>query len=201
MAEVATGRSALEGVLRAGTFGAARPDGPGIVIAERRGLSLLHLAGRPDRPAFLEAAQRALEAALPLRPNTTAAGPDVTVFWLGPTRWLVESATIAPAGLERRLSDAGALTDVSGGRTVLRLAGPAVRRTLAKGCPIDLHPRAFPPGAIAQSALEGVAALLHVLPDGYTIDLYVPRSFARHTVEWLLHAAAEAGCRVETAAG
>mgnify|MGYP000155534051 CR=1 FL=1 len=38
----------------------------------------------------------------------------------------------------------GAVTDVSSGFFQVDLRGPRVRDTLAQGCPMDLHPRAFP---------------------------------------------------------
>ena len=45
------------------------------------------------------------------------------------------------AGLADALVGRAALTDLSHARTVLRLAGPASRSTLAKLCRIDLHRR------------------------------------------------------------
>jgi sarcosine oxidase subunit gamma len=174
--------SALEGVRPA--------DRGGLLLAERRGLTLVHLAGRPARQSFLEAAQGALGVALPLEPNTTARSQDLTVFWLAPGRWLIESEVVAAADLEERFREApdaagAAIADVSGGRTVIRISGAAARHTLAKGCPIDLHPRAFLPGSVAHSMLEGISVMLHYLPDGDAFDLYVARSYARAAWEWL----------------
>jgi sarcosine oxidase subunit gamma len=42
---------------------------------------------------------------------------------------------------------------VSGGQTTLHLHGSHVRDVLAKGCPIDFHPRVFGIGQCAQSHL------------------------------------------------
>ena len=39
-----------------------------------------------------------------------------------------------------------AIVDQSHGRTILRVTGPKVRDALAKGVPVDLHPRAFTDG-------------------------------------------------------
>jgi heterotetrameric sarcosine oxidase gamma subunit len=195
-------RSALAEIYRPGTSGAERPDGPGVTLAERVGVSLVHLAGRNARAEFLPGAKDALGVALPVEPNRSAQGPEVVLFPLAPGRWLVESSSIAPADLEQSLRSAvadagGAVADVSSAWTILRLAGPDARRTLAKGCPIDLHPSVFPRGSFAQTSLEGTAVLLHALPAGDAIDLYLPRSFGRHTCEWLLHAAAEFGAKVD----
>jgi sarcosine oxidase, subunit gamma len=127
------------------------PSG-GLRLAERRGLTLIHLAGRPERVEFLEAIRGALGVDLPLAPNTSARSGDLTVLWLGPGRWLIESSG-ADAGTRLRgaAPPGAAVTDVSSGRAVIRIAGDVARRTLAAECPLDLHPRSFPPGAAVQT--------------------------------------------------
>ena len=91
----------------------------------------------------------------------------------------------------RATSDAAgiAIADLSSGRTVIRVCGDAARRTLAQGCPIDLHPREFPPRNVVHSMLEGISVMLHHLPDGSGFDLYVPRSYGQTMWEWLREAA------------
>lgn len=201
MAERPPRYSALDDVLRAGRFGAGHGQAPGVLLSERRGLTLVHLAGRPEWESFVDAARSALGVALPVKPNTTAQAGDLTIFWLAPTRWLIERPSSALDDLEARLRDAlgpagAAVTDVRAGRIVLQISGADARRTLAKGCPIDLHPRAFPPGGLAQSMLEGVSVMLHALPGNNALDLYIPRSYARHVWEWLTRAADPFGYEV-----
>ena len=164
------------------------------MLTERTGLALVHVAAKPARAGFLDAAPGALGVPLPLEPNTTAPSPELTAFWFGPGRWLIESERLSANEIEGRLraaSDAGgiAIADLSSGRTVICVCGEAARRTLAQGCPIDLHPGAFPPGTIAHSMLEGISVMLHHLPDGNAFDLYVPRSYSLATWEWLTEAA------------
>jgi sarcosine oxidase, subunit gamma len=187
VAERARRSSALDGARPAGS------SGPALLLAERLGLTLVHLAGSPARASFLEAARSALGVALPLEPNRTACTQELTAFWLAPTRWLIESERLAAADFEDRLREvpaaAGvAIADVSGGRTVIRISGGAARRTLAKHCPIDLHPRVFTPGSMAHTMLEGMAVMLHELPEGDTFDLYVARSYALAAWAWLTQA-------------
>jgi heterotetrameric sarcosine oxidase gamma subunit len=55
------------------------------------------------------------------------------------------------------MTGSGAVTDVSGGRMAVRLAGADARGLFAKDCPLDLHPRAFKPGTCAQSVLAKVS--------------------------------------------
>jgi sarcosine oxidase subunit gamma len=196
MAEASPRQSALADICPTGRLRCGQPEDPHVVLEERRNLTLVHLTARPE-PGVLDGVQRGLGLALPLAPNTVARGDTLSIFWLGPGRWLVESGSIAPPDLERRLRDdlggqAAEITDVSGGRAVMRIAGDGARWLLAKGCPIDLHPKAFPPGAVAHTMLEGVTIMLHA-PDVDALDLYVGRSYGRHVWEWLVHAAHDLG--------
>jgi sarcosine oxidase, subunit gamma len=130
---------------------------------------------------------------LPLDPNTTAARGERTLLWLGPDEWLaVGPDGDAPALVaELEAADAGWVTivDLSSNRTVLELTGPLARDVLAKGCALDLHPRAFGPGRCAQTALARAQVILEARGDGFR--LYVRGSFATYLATWLLDAMAE----------
>jgi sarcosine oxidase subunit gamma len=161
------------------------PDGAAAAgISERRGLTLLLLRGRASDPAFLARAKTALALDVPVRTGHTASNGAVTVCALGPDEWFVEgrSQELLPS----RLSDLGlVVTDVSQGRTMLRIAGPDARDWLAQGCPIDLHPAAFPPGACAQTAIARMPCLLLAVDATPTFDVSVSRSYARSFWDWL----------------
>ena len=88
--------------------------------------------------------------------------------------------------------------DLTHGRTILRISGPKARALLAKGLPIDLHPREFPLGGVALGAIHhiGVAVHLRDTAEGTTFDLYVGRSQALCLWEWLAESAAEFGYQV-----
>jgi sarcosine oxidase, subunit gamma len=176
----------------------------GIRLRERR-LGKIDLRGDPGDRAFMAAVGRTLDLLLPTEPNSTAARGDLVALWVGPDAWLLTCppgalATIA-GSLRKALADVhAAITEVSDGRVALRLAGPNARDVLAKGCPLDLHPRAFAAGSCAQSLLAKTSVLLH-LPDedaqrGPTFDLYVARSFAHYLFAWLEDAGREYGVQV-----
>lgn len=195
MVEANERRSALAGVTAGGVFGAA-DGGPGLIIAERRGLAILHLAARSGDADFAAAVEAAAGAPPPKVPNTAAETNRATVLWLAPDRWLLVAPGDDPGGLEETLrarAPGCAVVDVSHGRTVLRLHGSAVRAVLAKGCPVDLHSRVFGPGHCAQSHLGPVNGLVHALGGGKAIDVYVARGLAVSFWEWLTEAAAEYG--------
>jgi sarcosine oxidase subunit gamma len=122
----------------------------------------------------------------------------VTLLWQGPDSWLI----VAPANRisavvsELRTSLAGmhaAVTDVSSGTTVLRVAGPNARDLLYKGCFIDLDPPAFTAGRCAATRIAAFAATIHQVDDEPAYDLYVARSMALAFSEWLVDAGHEYG--------
>lgn len=172
--------------------------GGGHVRLEALGFeTLLNVRGRPDDSEFLEAVAGALDVALPLVPNTTARSRENGALWLGPDEWLVVAPDGRAAALEERFCSACgddpwcSIVDVSHNTTSLVLAGPAARHVLAKGCPLDLHPRVFGPERCAQSLLAGTRILLSVGGAPESFELRVRNSFARYLVAWLTDASRE----------
>ena len=152
-------------------------------------------SGLPD-PAGLSAAEAALGFPLPAEPNTVAGAGGTDVLWLGPDEWLVVSAPGAEAALEAELAEAlaglGSVVDLSANRTAVQVVGPRARDVLAKGCALDLHPRAFGMGRCAQTLLGRAQVVLEQLAEEpLTYGLLVRNSFAAYVATWLLAAAEE----------
>lgn len=144
-----------------------------------------------------QAAAELLGVELPTTASTYAKSGDTTVIWQGPDEWLVTGTALAGPELEARLREAvaphgGAAVDVSGQRTTLRLSGSDSRDVLAKGCALDLHPRAFGEGIAAETRL-GQTGVILLAVDGSGADYHmlVRSSFARYLADWLLDAAEE----------
>jgi sarcosine oxidase subunit gamma len=138
----------------------------------------------------------ALHIAVPGRPLTSAEAQIGVCLWLGPDEWLLVTAVDTAGEVAARLAAAlvgthHAVVDVSHRTLAFRLAGPRVRDALAAGCPLDLHPPAFPSGAVARTLLGKVGITLHLRRDGTTFDLYVDRSFAEYAWRHLELAARE----------
>ncbi|HXH04625.1 MAG TPA: sarcosine oxidase subunit gamma family protein [Candidatus Competibacteraceae bacterium] len=168
-------------------------EGKGVLAAERAFLGHLNLRGDPADAAFRKAAEGVLGLALPCEPNTVAEGNGLTVYWLCPSEWLVVTAPDAEAALAAKLRQAlagqfAAVTEISSGQTVLVLRGDKARELLAKGCPLDLHPRVFGPGQCAQTLIAKAPALIRPLADG-GYEVVVRRSFADYLWHWLEHVA------------
>lgn len=198
MAEPIPRRSPLEGVLAPGRSGAAPAGGPGVVVGERRGLSLVHLAARRGRARDLAAAiEAAFGLALPA-PGASAEGDGIAALWTAPEQWHLVAAGREEgalfAAVAEAAGDAGAPIDLSHGRAVLRVSGARARDALAKGIALDLHPRAFADGAVGQTVVGGIGVLVHRV--GEAFDLYVYSGFAIAFWEWLAGSAAEFGLEV-----
>jgi sarcosine oxidase subunit gamma len=197
--QTAPGRSALE---------PERLRPRGLRLGERQGLGKIDLRGDPHDRAFMAAVGRVLDLLLPSEPCTSAAKAQIAALWLGPDEWLATCPAHDVPRLVQSLRAAltevhAAITDITDGRIAFRLAGPNAREVLAKGCPLDLHPRAFPPGNCAQSLLAKASVLIHLLDDererGPSFDVYVARSFAHYLWTWLEDAGREYGVLIEPA--
>ncbi len=170
----------------------------GVMLGERPFRGHLNLRGSARDIGFLDGVRTVLGLDLPLIPNTSASGDGVTALWLGPDEWLLsldsDQAEEAAAKLRDALATVhAAITDVSHARTVLGLAGPDAREVLAKGCGLDLHPRAFAVGACAQSTLAKATVILHLVDATPTFEIHIGRSFAQYLWVWLQDAAGEYG--------
>lgn len=110
-----------------------------------------------------------------------ASAGNVAVRFVGPGEWLVLSETDTAEDLQRNLamllSDTAHVVDQSDGRVVLRLSGPNVRRILAKGIAIDLHPSVFAVGASA-NVLCGHLSVNLARTDDNAFELIGMSSFA-----------------------
>jgi sarcosine oxidase, subunit gamma len=183
----------------------ARLEPRGIRLCERQALGKIDLRGDAHDRAFMAAVGRVLDLLLPSEPCTSATKARIGALWLGPDEWLVTCPAPEAAALAGSLRDAladihAAITEVTDGRVAFRIAGPSARDVLAKGCPLDLHPRAFPPGSCAQSLLAKADVLIHLLDDDPercpSFDLYVARSFAHYMWMWLEDAGREYGVQI-----
>jgi sarcosine oxidase subunit gamma len=114
----------------------------------------------------------------PTEPNTTAEAGGRLVLWLGPDEWLVLG------GREEEFPEAAAAVDVSANRVAFELSGPGAADVLARGCSLDLHPSAFPPGRCAQTLVARAQVILF-RADEETFQLLVRPSFAGYLQAWL----------------
>ncbi len=77
------------------------------------------------------------------------------IFILKPHDHLQPDAPVREA-----LNGAGYATDQSDVWAMLEITGPGLRRALERICPLDLHPDAFPVGAVARTMMEHMGAII-----------------------------------------
>ena len=158
-------------------------------------LELASVRGDSNSGEFRHAVAHATGIELPRDPNTVALGEAYIALWLGPDEWLLHSTAPREATLERTLrpllaGQFAAVVDVSSGSIVVEVTGSRAREVLQKGCPLDLHPRAFSAGQCAQSHFFKAALVLRPLGTD-TFEAIFRRSYADYATRMLIDAAEE----------
>lgn len=192
--------SPLGSAFRPGTYGNL-VNGTGVILSEARPASILEAAAWPGKKAALAAAIADVTGlSLSAAPGAGAVGEEASAFSIGPQRFLVYGKAELAARLEAAVAlDTGTVTDLSHGRTALRVAGPAAEWVLAKLFAIDFSLAAFP-------EKEGRATVHHDIfaqiqrTGADRFDIFVFRSFARSFWRDLCDAAEEVGYEVPSEA-
>jgi sarcosine oxidase, subunit gamma len=191
-------RAAAMGSYAPGHYGAA---GSGVGLRVATIAAAWNVQGDARQSRLADAVRESFRIDLPLAPNTTVRSAALSALWLGPRSWLLVACGASPLVDYPAQCDAigaagGALFDVSAGRIAWTLAGPRAADVLAKGCPLDLHPRAFAPGACAQSLYGHIGILVVRHDDPGTFTLLAARSYARDITHLVILSAAQYGCDV-----
>ncbi len=193
--------------VEAGAIGSHAPghygnDTVGVTLAEVPIATAWNIQGNPADELFLAEVRRQFEVGLPLAPNTAARGPVWTALCQGPTSWLLCAGADAAGAPARTGSSArrdalnaagGALFDLSASRVAFKIEGRHAASVLAKGCPLDFHPRTFPAGACAQSLLGHVNVLVYRPDATPSFVAMVARSYAFDVWQGLCRSAAQYG--------
>ena len=188
--------SALAGVVEPGRYGRRSGD-PGVTVSEVGRAGLATVTARKGRCAALfDAARSAFGVELPATPRRVE-GRELAFIWSGPDQWLACKLPAPAEGMEALLATPFAglasVVDQSHARTLLRVTGPQVRDALAKGVPIDLHPRAFKAGDAAATLVSHIPVHLWQIDEQPTYEFAVARSLAQSFWHWLEASAAEYG--------
>lgn len=179
------------------------PRGSGYRLKLRERAMLGHLILRGGAIVLDEAVREVLGISLPGKPQALVhdASGERSIQWLSPDEWLV----IVPGGeefpletqLREYLGDAHyAISDVSGGQTLLEISGEAALELLMKTVIYDVHPSNFPVGKGVTTVFAKATTILR-RPSDERWELVVRRSFADYCYRWLLDAGSEYGVNVE----
>lgn len=165
--------------------------------------SAAHVAARKGQTGTLaQAFQQQYGLELPRKPGIVTS-PSISAMWAGPDQWLVLVSAEDGRDLEQELrakfGTLASIADQTDARTFVRVAGPASRATLAKLLPIDVHPRAFPPGSVAITHAAHIGAVVWRSDKPRTADCFMlacSRSFSQSFWHALMEAGAEFGLSV-----
>lgn len=170
----------------------------GVVLSETQPGSILQLSAWPgEEKAMIAVVKKVSGLALPDGAGGGIARKDKAAFGIAPGKFLVveeaEGAANRYAGA--LTGDVGVATDLSHGRTAIRVTGPRAEWVLAKLFAIDFSLTAFPVGAGRSTTHHDVFTQIQ-RSGAEQFDLYVFRSFARSFWKTLCHAAEEVGYEV-----
>jgi sarcosine oxidase subunit gamma len=194
------GSSALTGdALTSDALTSDRKTDGGVCLREAKLLGHLNLRGNSNNTEFKEGVEKVLGLTLPLAPCTSAQNDDATIMWLSPDEWLIiveggREETIE-ATLRESITGHFAVSDISGGQTILEISGPDCIKVLQKSTGYDFHLKQFPVGKVIGTAFAKSST--HIRRTGeYSFQLIVRRSFADYFWLWLQQSSQEYGLRV-----
>jgi sarcosine oxidase subunit gamma len=165
-------------------------------VTEQAYCGHINLRGSTDNSEFMQAAQSVLGLALPVEFNRFVQQGDLKAVWCGPNEWLLITApgqeTAIVSDLKASLENVySAVTDITGGNTILQISGSKARDLLAKGCPIDLHQSVFGVGHCAQTVLAKAGMTILQVDQAPIFTVVIRRSFSDYLGTWLIDAARE----------
>ncbi|MGI9465044.1 MAG: sarcosine oxidase subunit gamma, partial [Aestuariivirgaceae bacterium] len=160
--------SPLDHVIRRGRFGADREGGPGVTLSLRHPVSIVTVIARRSKARALSSALSDSFGFATPAPGRSENARGASIQWCGPEQWYIvredqRDGTLHDELVEK-LDRLASVSDQSHGRVIIALSGPKVRDVLAKGTPVDFHPRVFDEGdcAVTQMAHVGV----HIVQTG-----------------------------------
>jgi sarcosine oxidase subunit gamma len=166
----------------------------GISIQERNLLGKINLRGKSDDKEFMKNVGSVLDLVLPIEPNVRVSNNNISIIWLSPNEWLIETPkaetkkvlTLLKSTLNPQKTS---ITDVSYNRTVLRLEGDHVFTLLSKYLVINLEEVLKTNYNVAQTIFIKIPILLirnNTKNDISSIDIHLNRSHAKYVYELLI---------------
>lgn len=173
--------------------------GVDVILSETRPGSILQLAAWPgEEKRLMSAIYKVAGLALPDGAGGGVTNGGRSAFGIAPGKFTVidDAEGLAAAFSGVFTPDVGTVTDLSHGRTAIRIAGPKAEWVLAKFFAIDFALPAFPVGAGRSTTHHDVFAQIQ-RTGADQFDIYVFRSFARSFWKALCHASEEVGYEVQ----
>lgn len=160
-----------------------------ITLSERQVVFLMQINGAPTGTDLVNLC-KGIGLTAAAEDGRVMKSQDLCLMWNGPGMWVAESDSdraISRLGEAFSATDA-TITDISHGRTVIRVDGRKSVALLSKGCSFDIE--SMQSGQVISSLLSHMNIMLHRVQD-QAFDIYVLRSFGESLHEWLVDAARE----------
>ena len=171
---------------------------PGVTLAARNDLALHMVIARSGKVDEARRLASVAGLALPAASRVTMT-EGLMALWSGPEQWLIATEAKGRAASDQviaALAPCCMIVEQTDARAVITISGPQAREALAKGFPVDLHPRVFKTGTTALTLAAAVPAQIWQSDDEPSFGIAVPRSFAEGFWRWLAEASAEFGVTV-----
>ena len=170
-----------------------------ISIEERHLVGKINLRGKSTDKEFMKNVGSVLELVLPIEPNVRVSNNNISIIWLSPNEWLIETPNNETEKILKLLKSAlnpqkTAVTDVSFNKTVLRLEGDNIFTLLSKYLVINLEEVLKTNYSVAQTIFIKIPILLirnNNDQETTSIDIHVNRSHAKYVYELLID-----GCKI-----
>ena len=170
-----------------------------ISIEERDIVGKINIRGKSTDKEFMKNVGSLLELVLPIEPNVRVSNNNISIIWLSPNEWLIETPkaetkkvlTLLKSTLNPQKTS---ITDVSYNRTVLRLEGDHVFTLLSKYLVINLEEVLKTNYNVAQTIFIKIPILLirnNSNNETISIDIHLNRSHAKYVYELLID-----GCKI-----
>ena len=171
----------------------------GVSIEESNLVGKINLRGKSSDKEFMKNVGSVLDLVLPIEPNVKVSNNNISIIWLSPNEWLIETPKAETQKILTFLKSSlnpqkTAITDVSFSRTVLRLEGDHVFTLLSKYLVINLEEVLKNNHSVAQTIFIKIPILLIRNNDGNeitSIDIHLNRSHAKYVYELL-----KDGCKI-----
>ncbi len=190
--------SPLAPVLSPGRYAQA-DHSVGVTLAETQPGSIVQLAAWPGQQSgVLAAIREVMGLFVPGSAGSGVATETKSAFGFAPGKFLVsdQEEGLFTAFDHAVGPEAGTVTDLSHGRTVIRISGPKAEWVLAKFFAVDFSKSAFSLGFGISTVHHDIFAQIQ-RTGADQFDVYVFRSFARSFWNSLCHASEEVGYEIE----
>jgi len=165
-----------------------------ISIEEIDQVGKINLRGKSTDKEFMKNVGAVLELVLPIEPNVRVSKNSISIIWLSPNEWLIETPKAETEKIIGLLKSTlnpkkTAITDVSFNKTVLRLEGERVFTLLSKFLVINVEEVLKTNFSVAQTIFIKIPILIirnNSVDTVTSIDIHLNRSHAKYVYDLLV---------------